>query len=71
MQSCGLGFYKNIIGNSCFVDVFHSGGADTNVVNLAGILQGGYFVYSSAVLTALMVVAITIYILRNKERHTI
>lgn len=47
------------------------GGADTNVVNLAGILQGGYFVYSSAVLTALMVVAITIYILRNKERHTI
>ena len=38
---------------------------------LAGILQGGYFVYSSAVLTALMVVAITIYILRNKEIHLV
>lgn len=36
-----------------------------------GILQGGYFVYSSAVLTALMVVAITIYILRNKEIHLV
>ena len=38
---------------------------------LAGILQGGYFVYSSAILTALMVVAITIYILRNKEIHLV
>ena len=38
---------------------------------LAGILQGGYFVYSSAVLTAIMVVAITIYILRNNEIHLV
>ena len=32
-----------------------------------GILQGGYFVYTSAALSAIMLIGITFYIIRNKK----